>query len=181
MLNFVYTIPNTSMRHLLLLATLIFTASLGVSAQSELRVGSPAPQFSGTSIDGNQYDLGQMRGQVVVVTFWSTRCLICKSELPKENEVIRSYAGKNVTFLALTADDETKVQAYIQRAPQEAHIIPNSFGTLLAFADKDSNGNLNFGYPAFFVIDKEGRIAYKGSGWDRTGQLNSAINGLLGR
>ena len=169
------------MKHLILIFAIVLTLSFAAPAQTELRVGSPAPQFSGTSIDGNDYDLSQMRGHVVVVTFWSTRCLICKSELPKENQVIRSYQGKDVTFLALTADDESKVKQYLQFSPQEAHVVPNSFGTLLAFADKDKDGNLNFGYPAFYVIDKEGRIAYKGSGWDRTTQLNSALTTLLAK
>ena len=166
------------MKHLLLIALCVFTLSIGASSQ-ELRVGAPAPQFAGQSVDGNSYDLSQMHGQVVVVTFWSTRCLICKSEMPKVNQLIRSYAGKNVTFLALTADDQTKVEGYLRKSPQEAHVIPNSFGALLAYADKDKDGNLNFGYPAFYVIDRDGRVAYKGSGWDRTGQIASAVNNLL--
>src|SRR4051794_17823084 len=110
------------MKNLLLLAALVFTLAFAVSAQTELRVGSPAPQFSGTSVDGNQYDLGQLRGQVVVVTFWSTRCVICQAELPKVNQMIRGMQGKNVTFLALTADDESKVKQYLQFSPQEAHV-----------------------------------------------------------
>lgn len=166
------------MKYLLFTALCVLALSLGVSAQ-ELRVGAPAPQFAGQSVDGSNYDLSQMRGQVVVVTFWSTRCAICKSELPKVNQMIRGYAGKEVTFLALTADDQVKVADYLRKSPQEAHVIPNSFGTLLAYADKDKDGNLNFGYPAFYVIDKEGRVAYKGSGWDRTGQIASAVNNLL--
>ena len=169
------------MKHLILIFAIVLTLSFAASAQTELRVGSSAPQFAGTAIDGNDYDLSQMRGHVVVVTFWSTRCQICQSELPKENQMIRGYQGKDVTFLALTADDEVKVKQYLQFSPQEAHVIPNSFGTLIAFADKDKDGNMNFGYPAFYVIDREGRIAYKGSGWDRTTQLNSAITGLLGK
>ena len=99
--------------------------------------------------------------------------------MPKVNQLIRSYAGKDVTFLALTSDDQTKVEDYLRKSPQEAHVIPNSFGALLAYADKDKDGNLNFGYPAFYVIDREGRVAYKGSGWDRTGQISSAVNNLL--
>jgi peroxiredoxin len=169
------------MKHLLLTLGIVLTLSFAASAQTELRVGSSAPQFTGTSIDGNEYDLNHLRGHVVVVTFWSVRCVICQSELPKVNQMIRSFQGKDVTFLAVTADDEVRVKQYLQFSPQEAHVVPNSFGAILAFADKDKDGNLNFGYPAFYVIDKQGRIAYKGSGWDRTSQLNSAIGGLLAK
>jgi peroxiredoxin len=169
------------MKHVFLIVAAIIALSFGASAQTEIRVGSEAPQFSATALDGSNYDLSQMRGHLVVVTFWSTRCQICQSELPKENQMIRGYEGKDVTFLAVTADDEVKVKQYLQAKPQEAHVITNGFGTLLAYADRDKDGNLNFGYPAFFVIDQEGRVAYKGSGWDRTTQLNSAITGLLGK
>jgi len=167
------------MNKLVLIFAVALAFSFGASAQTELRVGSPAPQFSATALDGGQYDLDKLRGQVVVVTFWSVRCLICQSELPKENQLIRGLKGQNVTFLAVTPDDDIRVKQYLEFSPQEAHVITNGFGTLLAYADKDKEGRMNFGYPAFYVIDKQGRIAYKGSGWDRTQQLGSAINALL--
>lgn len=167
------------MKHLLLIIAILFTVPSAGLAQTELRVGSPAPQFSVAALDGNQYDLSQMHGQVVVVTFWSVRCLICQSELPRVNQLIKGYQGKDVTFLAMTPDDDARVKQYLEFSPQEAHVVTNSFGTLLAYADKDKDGRLNFGYPAFYVIDREGRIAYRGSGWDRTAQLNTAITGLL--
>jgi peroxiredoxin len=168
------------MKYLLYLAIAI--AAFGLSAPAQvLRVGQPAPQFAGTDLIGDTYDLSQMKGRVVVVTFWSTRCLICKSELPKVNQMIRGYDGKDVVFLAVTTEDASKVGPYLQKNPQAAHVIPNSFGILLAYADKDAVGNLNFGYPAFYVIDRQGRLAFKGNGWDRVGPLSSAINGALGQ
>jgi peroxiredoxin len=166
------------MKHLLLIIALAFTFCFSAAAQTELRVGSQAPQFSVTALDGNAYDLSKMHGQVVVVTFWSVRCLICQSELPRVNQLIKGYQGKDVTFLAITPDDDVRVKQYLEFSPQEAHVVTNSFGTLLAYADKDKEGRMNFGYPAFYVIDREGRIAYRGSGWDRTAQLNAAISGL---
>lgn len=168
------------MKYLLYLVISIVAFSFSTPAQV-LRVGQSAPQFAASDLGGTNYELSQMKGKVVVVTFWSTRCLICKSELPKVNQMIRGYDGKDVIFLAVTADDASKVQPYLQKNPQSAHVIPNGFGLLLAYADKDPAGNLNFGYPAFYVIDREGRLAYKGSGWDRVGPLSSTLNSLLGK
>lgn len=169
------------MKHLLLTSAILLILTLGVSAQTELRVGSQAPQFSVTALDGQRYNLDQMHGQVIVLTFWTVRCLICQNELPKVNQLIRGYQGKDVTFLAVTPDDDVRVRQYLEFSPQEAHVITNGFGTLIAYADKDKDGRLNFGYPAFYIIDKDGRIAYKGSGWDRTSQLTSALTGLIGK
>ncbi|MCC6451485.1 MAG: hypothetical protein IT171_01260, partial [Acidobacteria bacterium] len=35
------------------------------------------------------------------------------------------------------------------------------------------------GFPAYFLIDPRGNIAFKDSGWDHTQQLETKINSLL--
>jgi peroxiredoxin len=162
-----------------ILLTLCF--SLTCAAQSVVRVGSPAPAFSVRTLAGDEYSLESLKGRVVVITFWSTRCAICRAELPKVNQMIKTFEGRDVKFLALTTENEDKVRDYLRSSPQASEVVPDSFGQLLAFAEKDAAGNLNFGYPAFFVIDRSGRIAYKGSGWDRTAAISSAITASLGR
>ncbi len=52
-------------------------------AQQSIKIGSAAPAFSGTTIDGSPVELRSLEGKVVVMTFWSTRCLICHTEMPK--------------------------------------------------------------------------------------------------
>jgi peroxiredoxin len=169
------------MKHLILLTVFVAACAAGTLGQTGLRIGSQAPQFTGSAMDGTDYDLSQMRGSVVVVTFWSTRCAICKAELPKVNQLIRGYQGKNVVFLAMTTESEDGIGKYLLSNPQAAHVMPNSFGAVLQYADRDKQGNLQITFPAFFVIDQEGRIAYRNNGWDRTAPLGAAINGLLGQ
>src|SRR4051794_19465985 len=94
--------------------TLIALFAVGAFSQARLSVGSPAPQFSGSGLDGNYYDLNDLKGKVVVVAFWSTRCEICHSEFPKYNKLIKTFDGKNVVFLAPTGQSEAAVQAYLK-------------------------------------------------------------------
>jgi cytochrome c biogenesis protein CcmG, thiol:disulfide interchange protein DsbE len=72
-----------------LVNTLILTFVLAISAlaQQNLQVGQAAPDFAATTIDGRPVNLKDLHGKVVVLTFWSTRCAICHSELPKLNQV----------------------------------------------------------------------------------------------
>src|SRR4051794_32599437 len=88
--------------------------SLAISAwsQSALRAGSIAPQFSATSTNGTQYNLADLRGKVVVVTFWSTRCPICRVEMPQLDSLVRQYRSDSVVFLALTTENDDKVVPY---------------------------------------------------------------------
>src|SRR3982751_2874684 len=142
--------------------------SIAAAAQQGLASGSNAPQFSLAGYDGQTYDLNQLRGKVVLVTFWSTRCNICHSELPNMNRLAARYKGQPVVFLALTMDNESKVAAYLKSNEFDFNIVPNSFGAVLQYADRDRSGNIAMGFPAFYLIDQNGVVRMKTSGWDKT-------------
>lgn len=131
------------------------------------------------SLEGKAFDIGSLKGSVVAVAFWSTRCAICASEIPALNKLVDDNKGKNIVFLAFTNENEAKIAPYLAKKPFKYHIIPNSFGTLLKYADKDKNGNVNMPYPAYYLINQQGEIEYKSSGWDKTAQIQSTITRLL--
>jgi peroxiredoxin len=162
----------------LLLCLLLLVTSSAFSQQA-LRPGESAPEFSGQSMDGKMYDLEQLHGKVVVLTFWSTRCQICHSEIPNLNRVADRYRDKDVVFLAVTMDNEAKIDSYIKRNPFNFNILPNSFGVMLKYADKDRSGNINMGFPAHFLINRKGTIALRTDGWDKAANLDSQISRLL--
>ena len=166
-----------------LTSIICLTAILAIAAysQSSLKVGSAAPVFSGTSLEGTTYDLSELRGNVVVLTFWSTKCIICQQELPKLNPFTDRYSTEKVVFLALSMENENKIAGFLQRNPFSFEIMPNSFGTVLSYADRDKNGNLDMGFPSFFVIDQNGLIQHRSSGYDKTSALDAAINRLVAR
>lgn len=138
-----------------------------------------AENFSAAAMDGKTVELTSFKGKVVVLTFWTTRCPICQSEIPKLNQLAARFKDKNVVFLGLTTDNETKVENYIKKNPFSFNLIPNSFAILLKYAERDGKGNISMGYPAHFVINKEGEIDLKTEGFDKTDKLNSEINRLL--
>lgn len=138
-----------------------------------------AENFSAASMNGKTFELSNLKGKVVVISFWTTRCPICHEEIPKLNNLAAQYKNKDVVFLGLTTDNEAKVEAYVKKNPFDFNIIPNSFGILLKYAEKDRSGNIIMGYPAHFVINKQGEIELKTSGFDKTEKLNSEITRLL--
>lgn len=161
---------------LALLSLLLFSPA---AAQNNLRIGSDAPAFSGTLLDGKPVSLAGLRGKVVVMTFWTTRCVICRHEMPQLDRIAGQYNARDVAFLALTTENEQQVAAYLKRNPFSLQVVPDSFGTLLKFADRDRHGNINIGYPAFFVIDQKGRVQHRSSGYDKIAPLDRAIKQLV--
>ncbi len=167
------------MNRLFVALTLTVLLSSYAFTQTGLKVGSQAPLFSVSSMDGSCNDLNELRGSVVVLTFWSTRCAICHHEFPKLNKVAQSFAGKDVVFLSLTMENEAKVEAYLKKNQLATRILPNSFGVVLQYADTNKEGNRDMGFPAFFVIDREGVVQYRSSGFDKTSSLSTTIERLV--
>lgn len=138
-----------------------------------------AENFSAAAMDGQTVELDSLKGKVVLITFWNTRCPICDSEIPKLNQIANSYKGKDVVFLGLTTDNPTRVESFLKMKPFNFNIIPSSFGVLMKYADRDRSGNISMGYPAYFLINQNGEVELKDSGWDKTAKLNAQINRLL--
>lgn len=166
------------MRVINLILIVVLTAAAAFAQQS-LKAGALAPDFNAEGLDGKIYNLSQLQGKVVVLTFWSTKCAICHSELPKLNEVARRYKDKDVVFLALTMENQGKIEPYLKKNPFEFNILPNSFGVVLKYADLDRNGTINMGFPSYFLINQRGTIALKSDGWDKTARLDTQISQLL--
>ena len=168
------------MRRIPIVLALTLIASAFAFGQQVLKPGEPAPVFSGQALDGTVYDLNELNGKVVVLTFWNTRCAVCHSEIPHLNRVAERYRGKDVVFLAVTMDSETRINPYIRKNPFNFAIVPNGFGVMLKYADRDRWGNLNMGFPAHFLISQNGTIASRTDGWDKASNLDWQISRLLG-
>jgi peroxiredoxin len=163
------------------LSIILLLTALAVSsfAQQNLKAGSPAPLFTAAALDGRTVDLNSLQGNIVVVTFWSTKCSICHSEIPKLNQIAERYKGQNVVFLGLTMENPAKVEAYLRKSPFKFSILPNSFGVVLQYADKDRHGNIEMGFPAHFVVNQRGEIDLRTSGFAKSAELDSRISRLL--
>ncbi|MEZ5307206.1 MAG: TlpA disulfide reductase family protein [Pyrinomonadaceae bacterium] len=155
----------------------LFLIVFAASTFAQQATGAPAQDFSVTTIDGKTYELSALKGKVVVMTFWSTRCEICRSEIPSLNKLVDKYEGK-VVFLGLAWQDKAKLDVFLKERPFRFEIVPQSFGVLLKYAARDEKGRLNMGYPSHFVIDGEGVVVFQGEGFSKTKKLDGLLADL---
>lgn len=148
-------------------------ASFGQKSQSK------AKNFIARSVDGKTFELDQLKGKVVLITFWSTRCAVCAAEVPKLNKLAETYKNKNVIFLGLAAENESVIKKYLRKKIFQFNVLPNTFGVLLQFADKDGDGNVMMAYPSYYLINQQGGIELKTTGYNKTNMLGSNIKRLL--
>lgn len=152
---------------------------LSVFAFGQQNAGQAAQNFIETTISGESIELDQLRGKVVVLTFWSTRCEICVAEIPKLNKLVEKYGNDDVVWVGLAWQDKTKLEEFFRKKPFKFKIVAQSLGVLLKYADRDQQGRLNMGFPSHFIISQDGMVVFKGSGFDKTAKIDSTVSRLL--
>lgn len=98
-------------------------------------VGQAAPPLAVAELDGQNFDLGALRGKVVVVNYWATWCPPCREEMPALDAFFRRYHARGVEMIGLSADrprDRDEVHKMMQRFAYPAAMMkdakPNGFG-----------------------------------------------------
>jgi thiol-disulfide isomerase/thioredoxin len=118
----------------------------------------PAPQFSGPLLGGaGEFDLDQMKGDVVVLNVWASWCPPCRSEAPALQAVSAELADQNVRFVGVNVrDNETDARAFEQEFRLTYPSVVDTTGELLlAFRDTLPPSAI----PSTLVIDRQGRLA----------------------
>lgn len=135
-------------------AALLALSAFG-SARAAIEVGQPAPSLVVEELDGQTFDLGAVRGKIVVVNFWATWCPPCRQEMPLLDEFYRRYHGRGLEMIGLSADrphDRPDVQKVMQSFSYPAAMLDeakiNDFGAPSAL-------------PVTFVIDGNGIVRAK--------------------
>ena len=88
-------------------------------------VGDLAPDFALPATAGGNVRLSEHRGEVVLLTFWSSRCAVCAAQLAALSDLQTTYRSAGLVTLAISVDDDLK------RATQFAHTHPARFPLLL--------------------------------------------------
>lgn len=136
------------------LAILAFFGLSPAAAQSipGPALGSAAPSFNVTTLDGRTVSLASYKGKVLVLNFWATWCPPCRQETPDMIAAYRKLHGPNVEFLGLDATE----QAPIIRAFVAAKNLP--YAVAIDTEKKATAAYDVRGIPTTFVIDANGIV-----------------------
>ena len=144
--------------------------SAAISA-SRLKVGKPSPDFELTLMDGSKIKLSQMRGQVVLVNFWATWCVPCRTELPLLDAYYRRMQKYGLRAFAVTTEDSVPARQLkplfaVMAMPAAKRVKGGALGDVEAV-------------PTNYVIDRAGVVRYADAGAFELEDLNALIVPLL--
>ena len=136
-----------------------------------------APELELTSVEGTAVSLSGLKGRVVIVNFWATWCPPCRREFASMERLKKIMAGRPLEILAVNEGEEVEVIEGFYSSLDS----PPSFPVLLDATGESMALWPVRGLPTTFVIDKNGRMAYRAIGgreFDHP-QMMNRIEGLL--
>lgn len=120
-----------------------------------------------------------LRGDVVLVEFWTYLCYNCKNVEPWMKETHARYSGRGLEVIGVHTP-EFEVEKKVENVMR--YVRDNGIGWPVAI----DNGyrvwrkyNKTNAWPAFLVFDREGRLVYRRAGENPVGGAGAAIEKAL--
>jgi peroxiredoxin len=122
-----------------------------------LKVGSPAPNFALTDVDGHSVSLASLKGKPVLINFWATWCGPCRDELPLIQDEYLAHKDQGLQVVAIDFGNESAdtVRHFWQSLGlQPAPVLDPNGEASHAYGIELRNG-----LPVSVVIGRNGRVA----------------------
>jgi thiol-disulfide isomerase/thioredoxin len=162
--------PARSYRSWLINILLILAVFLGVQWWKARPLASgPAPALAGTFLDGQPFDLEQLRAggdaEPVLVHFWATWCPICRMGQGGIDAIARDHI---VVTVAMQSGDAQEIRAYLAKQGVGFPVLPDPDGALSSAWGVPA-------VPASFVVDAAGRIRFATVGYTTEAGLRARL------
>ena len=152
-------------------ALILLTALAFAATTFAAEIGKPAPDFTGTDINGKTVKLSDYKGKIVVIESYNSDCPFCHNHYKTGamQELQKDLAAKGVVWLIVNSVN-TKNSSY--RTPDAARREWSDEKIIATAWIDDHSGAIGHLYdmkttPHMFVIATDGTLAYNGAIDDR--------------
>lgn len=141
-------------RTLIALLTLLSVAILYllvVALTDGLKPGTPAPDFAGTTLQGETVRLSDYHGQPLMLVFWSPECSACREELPAIQAIADDPQRQAAMVTVVSYVDTAEVAAFAKANDLHFPVISDESGQI------SQHYNVH-GIPYTYLINPNGLI-----------------------
>jgi thiol-disulfide isomerase/thioredoxin len=161
------------------MSELVLSVAIGAlsicSDAAALAPGDVPPPIDMVDQEGREVDLGELRGQVVLVDFWASWCGPCKRELPVLEKLHRKLGPQGLVIVGVNIDrTKKKMMGFLKATALSFRIVHDP---KLAVASRYEPPAM----PSSYLIGRDGRLRYVHEGF-REGDaaaIESRIKALL--
>jgi len=130
-----------------------------------------APDYAFVTLEGKYLSFADLKGKVVVLDFWATWCSPCVAALPSLQRLAKRMASEPFVLVSLSNDaDGASLRDFLAKHPADwPQVWDQHRETARQFQVS--------AFPTFFVLDPEGRVLWRRTGWGGTtaGELHGTV------
>lgn len=127
-------------------------AILFATALAAVDAGQSVPRFTATTMDGKRFTNETLKGNVVLLQFWTTWCGVCRGDQPVLDDIAEEFAGRGLVILAVNVGESKRtVKRYLDERPRSCKVVLTEDTNLAALFPAR-------GVPSYVLIDRDGKI-----------------------
>ena len=132
-----------------------------------------APQLGLTDLKGSPVNLGNTRGEVILVNNWATWCPPCKTEMPDLQAYYQAHIKQGFTIIAIESGEPADtVTNFIRK-------LELTFPVWLDPKELALEAFQNWDLPSSYVVDRQGRLRMSWTGPVNRATLERYVTPLL--
>ena len=138
-------------------------AAAPASERRGFRYGLANSPFN--TLDGAAISTADWKGKVVVLNYWATWCIPCRSEIPEFNKMHQDLASKGVEIVGISMDGDDAsgtVKEFLKQNPMQYTV---GLGT----------GEVETALPITIVLDKNGKTVQRFDGFTKPEDIRAAV------
>jgi thiol-disulfide isomerase/thioredoxin len=116
----------------------------------------PAPTLRLMDADDKLVDLARYKGRVVLVNFWATWCPPCRKEFPSLGRLRKLFKPGEFEVLAVNVGEDPDTVFSFTGITEFPVLFDRDSKAMAAWAVR--------GLPTTFLVDRQGRLAYRATG-----------------
>jgi cytochrome c biogenesis protein CcmG, thiol:disulfide interchange protein DsbE len=144
-----------------------------------VEVGTRAPDFAATDLDGNPVRLADLAGEVVLLNIWATWCAPCREEMPSMQRLYDKMGPQGLHVIAVSVDRPIGMVDAGGNRGGDIEAFTKQMGLTFDIWHDPAGGiqrdYRTTGVPESFVIDRQGTIVKKVIGqteWDSMSNID---------
>jgi thiol-disulfide isomerase/thioredoxin len=135
---------------------LAIVAATARSAVPQIQVGDAPPDYLGKNAEGVKINVSDLRGKVVVISFFATWCGPCRNEVPILAKIQKAAGRDKLVIVAIDFKEDSDVVRKVRRIFKDYDIT----------FTHDSSGAIGakFGVssiPHMVIVGADGKVAEK--------------------
>jgi peroxiredoxin len=116
--------------------------------------------FAMKDLDDKKVSLNEFKGKILVLNFWATWCVPCKTEIPEFVELQKQYEAQGVQFVGISVDDTAaKLKPYVEAQAMNYPVLQGKGHDAVL----DAYGPIK-SLPVTYVIRRDGTFCKRHAG-----------------